>query len=250
MSDLPVRHGPDHGSAQAPLFRQIVDHLRHEIVAGNLPEHAALPSERVVAERHGVSRMTARRALEAVEAEGLAYSEERRGRFVSPQRLNYNISSMANFIADAEADGVELETRLISSNQTRAGVELARALSVPVREAVDVTTRLFLNQGHATFLETEYVVVARCRDLAHGVDAADGQLPRQRYSPLGHSADIVIRMQALHADEAELLGLAAHQPGIEQQQVIRDASGVPFCYCRQVWRGELAQFSARAIVNR
>ncbi len=62
FSDTPAR----------PRFRQIVDVLRQQIVDGDLPVHAALPSERVIAEQHDVSRMTARRALEALELEGLA----------------------------------------------------------------------------------------------------------------------------------------------------------------------------------
>ena len=70
-----------------PLFRQIVEHLKNQIHTGILSVHEALPTERLVAEQHGVSRMTARRALEAIEAEGLAYSEDRRGRFVSPNGL-------------------------------------------------------------------------------------------------------------------------------------------------------------------
>lgn len=233
-------------AGHAPRFRQIVDHLRDEILAGKLPEHAALPSERVVAERHGVSRMTARRALEAVEAEGLVYSEERKGRFVSPERLNYSVSSMANFIADAEADGAELEIEPVHSRETPADANLADILSVRPGEALLETARLFRNRGHATFLETEFVVIAHARRLL-GTDAA---LSEERFSPYGHSADISIRMRALLPDDAALLGLAPHQAGIELDHLVRDEAGVPFCFSRQIWRGELARFKAQAIVNR
>lgn len=250
MPQSSTQKAPENATARAPRFRQIVDHLRNEIVDGSLPEHTALPSERAVAERHSVSRMTARRALEAVEAEGLAYSEERKGRFVSPQRLNYNISSMANFVADAEAEGIDLEIELIDRKQTGADAKLAGVLSVPIGEVLHQYTRLFRNRGHATFLETEFVIAKRCRDfLGHDLLHPMAVL-EQRYSPLGHSADIVIRMRALELDEAALLGLLPHQAGIEQEQVVRDEAGEPFCYCRQIWRGELAQFSAQAIVNR
>lgn len=232
-----------------PRFRQIVDHLRCEILDGCLPEHAALPSERVVAERHGVSRMTARRALAAVEAAGLAYSVKRRGRFVSPQRLNYNVSSMANFVEDAEADGIDLEIELIDSKRAGADARLSGILSVPTGEPLIENNRLFRNRGHVIFLETEFVIASRCKELLGHDLREPASRPDQRCSPLGHSADIVIRMRALQADEAALLGLAPHQSGIEQEQVIRDEEGSAFCYSRQIWRGELAQFSAQAIVN-
>ena len=188
MSRTSIKKSPEEPAGRSPRFRQIVDHLRNEIVGGCLPEHAALPSERAVAELHNVSRMTARRALEAVEAEGLAYSEERRGRFVSPQRLNYNISSMANFVADAAAEGIDLEIELIESKQTSADAGLAGVLSVPIGEVLDERTRLFRNRGHATFLETEFVIARRRHTLSGYSLPRSTTLLEQRYSPLGHSA--------------------------------------------------------------
>ena len=234
----------------APRFQQIVDHLRDEIIGGRLPEHTALPSERTVADQHGVSRMTARRALEAVEAEGLAYSAERKGRFVSPARLNYPVSSMANFLTDAAKNGVELEVQVIATGERPADAALAAALSVPQGEALWEVTRLFLNGGHATFLETEYVVAGHRDQLLKAPEVAGKPPAEQRFSPLGHDADIVIRMRPLSAEEASLLGLSPNQAGIEAEQLVRDETGGAFCFSRQIWRGELAQFTARAIVNR
>ncbi|MGB3280002.1 MAG: GntR family transcriptional regulator [Pseudorhodobacter sp.] len=234
----------------APRFRQIVDALRQAITDGTLGAHAALPSERVVAEQHGVSRMTARRALEAMEAEGLAYNEQRIGRFVSPPRLQYDISKMVSFVADAQSDGTELEIEVISKGETKAGPQLAQALCVPVGEPLFEYTRLFRIQGHATFIETEYVLAARFPDLlTHDLCQSTTRLLERHYAAAAKSGDIMIRMRATKPEEAKLLGLAPHHAGIELEQVIRDALGTPFCFDRQVWRGELAVFTATAVVN-
>ncbi|MBN35287.1 MAG: hypothetical protein CMM46_11040 [Rhodospirillaceae bacterium] len=56
-------------------------------------------------------------------------------------------------------------------------------------------------------------------------------------------------MRGVDAHEAELLGLTASHAGIELEQVIRDGDSTPFCLDRQIWRGELAEFSVRAIVT-
>jgi len=230
-----------------PLFRQIVDELKTTIIEGNLAEHSPLPSERVVADKHNVSRMTARRALEAVEAEGLAYSKDRQGRFVSPKRLDYDVTSMANFISGAAAKGIEIEMELLESRDLPAGKNLADILAVPVNTLVYENTRLFRRDGHSAFLEIETVIAERCADFQ--VNATPQQLQKHRYSPLGHTADIVIRMHALSPIEAELLGLMPYQAAIEQEQLVSDQSGDPLCFCRQIWRGELAQFSAKALLK-
>ncbi|MGB3316919.1 MAG: GntR family transcriptional regulator, partial [Albidovulum sp.] len=148
-----------------PRFRQIVDSIQQDIVAGTLPEHAALPSERVVAEQYSVSRMTARRALEAIEAQGLAYSEDRRGRFVSPKRLRYDISGRVSFAADAEALGTNLDIEILRARTARADERLSADLAVPLGEKLHEYTRLFSINGHKTLIETEFVIANKCPDL-------------------------------------------------------------------------------------
>lgn len=233
-----------------PRFRQIHDELRGEITDGKLQEHSALPSERTVAERFNVSRMTARRALEALEAEGLAYSEDRRGRFVSPPRLTYDISKMVSFAADAQTKGIKLEIELINTSTTKADIKLAQALSVPAGESLYQYTRLFKIHDHAIFIETEFVIAARFPDLLrYDLRQSTTHLLEQYYNTRAHTGDIIIRMRGIRADEAGPLGLTENHAGIELEQVIRDETGQPFCLGRQIWRGELAEFSATTIVN-
>jgi GntR family transcriptional regulator len=234
-----------------PRFRQIVDSISHDILSGALPEHSALPSERVVADLHGVSRMTARRALEAIEAEGLAYSADRKGRFVSPKRVRYDISNQVSFAAGARATGADLVIQLLRKQTTLAEAKLAAALAVPVGEPLHEYTRLFSIKGHTTLIETEFVVAKRCPDLLnYDLRQSTTLLLEQHCGISARTGDVVIRMRAILPDEAALLGLPPHQAGIELEQTIRDETGMPFCFGRQVWRGELAEFSAQAIVNR
>ncbi|WP_347310775.1 GntR family transcriptional regulator [Defluviimonas sp. SAOS-178_SWC] len=238
-------------AASPSRFRQIVESIRSDIVAGALPEHAALPSERVMAEQFGVSRMTARRALEAIEAQGLAYSEDRRGRFVSPKRVRYDISKRVSFAADAHASGTDLEITVLRKRSARADDALSADLSVPIREKLHEYTRLFSINGHPILIETEFVVASRCPDLLdHDLRQSTTRVLEQHYGIAARTGDVVIRMCPIQPDEAAILGLPPYQAGIELAQTIRDDAGKAFCVGRQIWRGELAEFSARAIVNR
>jgi len=234
----------------APRFRAITDTLRMAILNGTLAEHDALPSERTIAEEHGVSRMTARRALEALEAEGLAYSENRRGRFVSPQRLTYDVSRKVSFVAEAEATGLDLEIEPIDSATIRADASLAAKMEVEPGTPLYAYTRLFRSRGHAIFVEREVVIAGRFPDfLTHDLRQSTTRLLEQHYDTCAHIGDIVIRMRAMDGEEARLLALAPNHAGIELEQVIRDDVGSAFCMGRQMWRGELAQFSARAMLG-
>jgi GntR family transcriptional regulator len=55
---------------QEPRLRQIADELRQQIESGALAPGALLPSEPELARSHGVSRQTARAALQLLEGKG------------------------------------------------------------------------------------------------------------------------------------------------------------------------------------
>src|SRR6516225_10362006 len=79
--------------ADEPITQKITADLRRQIQEGILGPGALLLSETEVAHEYGVSRQTARSALQALEHEGLVIVRPRRGRVVrSNQRLRWHLS--------------------------------------------------------------------------------------------------------------------------------------------------------------
>ena len=64
----------------SPLYLWVASMLRDQIEAGDLGAHASVPSERALSERYGVSRMTARHAVETLTREGYVYRSSPTGR--------------------------------------------------------------------------------------------------------------------------------------------------------------------------
>jgi GntR family transcriptional regulator len=72
-----------------PKYLQVADHIRGQIVRGELLPGQEVPSEREIAEEWRVSRPTATRALAVLRAEGLVEARQGSGTFVRTQpRLN------------------------------------------------------------------------------------------------------------------------------------------------------------------
>lgn len=69
-------------AADRPPFRQVADHLRAAILAGELPAGARVPSEADLIDHYGVARMTVRQGLALLRAEGLVEPVQGRGVFV------------------------------------------------------------------------------------------------------------------------------------------------------------------------
>lgn len=70
-------------SADRPIYLQLYERLREEIIAGVFPYETRYLSKRVIADRYGVSLVTTEHALELLLDEGYIESRERSGYFVS-----------------------------------------------------------------------------------------------------------------------------------------------------------------------
>ncbi|WP_274365095.1 GntR family transcriptional regulator [Paenibacillus thermotolerans] len=84
-----------------PLYSKIFEELKNKIESGEYAEEQQLPTEIELAEMHGVSRITSKRALIELEREGLIYRKRGSGSFVkklgqqaAPPALSGKIISM------------------------------------------------------------------------------------------------------------------------------------------------------------
>ena len=73
-------------TSDTPIYQQIYEQLRSQILAGTLKSDACLPPIRTAAAELRVSVITVKKAYEALEREGLLYAVTGRGTFVAPLR--------------------------------------------------------------------------------------------------------------------------------------------------------------------
>lgn len=85
-------------AAGEPLYRQVVDSLRNDIVRGVFPVGSQLPTEETLSERFAVSRHTVREALRQLRANGLVSSRQGSGTTVMlpPPSTPFNVHRVAS----------------------------------------------------------------------------------------------------------------------------------------------------------
>jgi GntR family transcriptional regulator len=82
-SSASLRLGPISPAASGPLYQQIVESIKREVLANRLTAGSALPSYRMLAEQLMVSLITVKRAYEELEREGITFSRQGLGTFVA-----------------------------------------------------------------------------------------------------------------------------------------------------------------------
>lgn len=129
MSSLAELIGPLDSRGAGPLYRKLQEGLRSAIQRSLLQPQEALPPERDLAAEFDVSRITVRKALDALVAEGLLTRRQGAGTFVAG-RVEKQFSKLTSFSEDMAARGqsVRSEWLLREAGAVRPDESLALGL--------------------------------------------------------------------------------------------------------------------------
>lgn len=235
----------DRGSERPP-YAQIERRLAALIEAGELEPGARLPSERELAAQVGVSRVTARAALGSLTQRGLVErGVGRRGSFVAPRKLAYDLRDFAGFTELVHRHGLPASARVLSFEERAAPEAVASELALGPGTPTYRIRRLRSAGGEPLVLEDSWIPVAPFPGLAE--QPLDGSLytvMRERY---GHApVRATERLEATVADRAQATELGI-EPGAALMLVVRvarAADGTPVEFARDHHRGDRARFIA------
>ena len=206
-----------------PRYFEIEQSLR-ERAAGLQPD-SPLPSEAQLCEEFGVSRMTARAAVQRLVQDGLVYRIPGRGTFVAASRANRTAGHVLSFSDEMRRKGRTPSSRVIEHRRRRASAEEQRRLGV---SEVVVLRRVRLADGKP-------LAVERAVFPAERVGAAlDGDLERRSLFQTLVSAGLVpttgtaaLAAEAASAEDARLLRMRKGAPLLVERRLIHDQDGNP-----------------------
>jgi len=120
-----------------------------------------LPSEADLVSDFGVSRTTARRALDELRREGLVRREPGRGTFLASSRLRSNLAYLHSFTEEIERWGYTPGAQLVSREELAANEEVAARLEIEAGDEVLFVRRLRLADERPIFVCDSYLPVGR-----------------------------------------------------------------------------------------
>jgi GntR family transcriptional regulator len=112
---LDFRPNPDDGT---PLYLQVARLLSNAVSAGHFRVNDALPAERSLAENLGISRVTARKALAHLSANGQVVRVRGSGNYVAP--IEVPLTKLSGFSEDMTKRGYQPGSQWISRSITEA----------------------------------------------------------------------------------------------------------------------------------
>jgi GntR family transcriptional regulator len=210
-------------SSFVPRYYEIEQALRGRVA--RLEPHAPLPSEAQLCEEFGVSRMTARAAVQRLVQDGLVYRVPGRGTFVAASRANRTAGHILSFSDEMRRKGRVPSSRVIERRRRRATKDEERRLGA--RDVV-VLRRVRLADGRPLALERAVFPADR---VGEAVEAALERaslfetLVGSGLVPTSGSA--ALAAEAATSEDARLLRVRRGSPLLVERRLIHDQEGEP-----------------------
>jgi len=246
-SELDGAMGLD-ATSPTPLYLQLQRLIQDQLRAGRLTPDEALPSERDLARRLSISRVTVRKALAGLVEKGILVQRWGSGTFVAPaMRVEQPLSRLSSFTDDMRARGLVPSARVLARSTGPASPSESMALGLSPGESVSRLQRLRLAGGVPMAIE-HAVVPARflpdprlVESSLYAALAARGHGPRRALERL-HAV-------LLSPEQARLLKVAPASAAlyIERRSFMESGAAVEFT--ASYYRGDAYDFVAELSIG-
>jgi DNA-binding GntR family transcriptional regulator len=214
--------------ADQPVYVQLAESLRQQILAGAYRPGERLPSEAMLVETYKVSPMTVRRAINLLASQGAVTTARGSGTFVKEVELaaaSFYLQDLKELFSDDAGTTVKLiEARFVPSDE-----RIARKLQIGVGERAIFIRRLLIVRGQPAFYHRGYLINDPLRPVVEAeLEVTDLKgIFQGSGSPLIKYGDLYLESALLTPDEARLLELPVPTPGMVLEHIFYDFNDQP-----------------------
>lgn len=239
-------------TSRVPIYMQIHENLRKQIDAKNLEAGEPIPSERDLAELCGVSRMTARQAINSLKNSGLVYQERGIGTFVSKRKLDVHTRNLVGFTEEMKSRGLVPSSKILLSRREKTNQTTAKDLGINMGEEVIHYQRLRLADGIPLAFEDAFLPAKTFPDLdeINLENSSLYQLLEKKYGIEMDHAEEILEAVAATREISGHLGIARRSPLLVVHRVVFTESNLAVESVRTFYRADRYRATFQITKNR
>ena len=147
-------------STEQPIFRQIIERINTGIDSGEFARGDAIPSEPELCRQFSTTRMTVRRAIDALVSEGKLFRVQGKGTFVSHFELDKTYQKQG-FTSNMLSLGVHPSSEVILAEECEADEEVRASLEMGKDEPIFCLKRIRLADNAPIAIERVWISLKR-----------------------------------------------------------------------------------------
>lgn len=227
-----------------PLYLQLKRWIEDAVARGAVKPGDALPSERDLALKVDVSRVTVRKAVQHLVRDGILVQRHGSGTFVAPQthRVEQSLSQLTSFAEDMARRGMAVRSVWLDRGIYQPSPEETVILGLSSTERVARVARLRISGDTPLAIER----AALSAEILPDPD----QIGTSLYAHLDKSGNRPVRaIQRIRAanlgeEDAKLLEVPAGAAGLNIERISYLSSGRVIEFTRSIYRGDTYDFVA------
>lgn len=227
---------------EATRYEEIARYLRTEIAA-TVPG-SRLPSESELCERFGVSRMTARAALQILDNEGLIVRKRGRGTFVASRPVQRLLGSPLSFTESMRRRGLTTSSRLLAAGEIEATPKDTAALGLAEGDRPLLLERLRLVSDVPMAIERAILHPSLREVLDEDLAAGSLHDALERMGRIPTRAQAWVSARVADSRERKLLDLDDPAVILAERRVITDQEDRPLEHTETGYAAERYTFEA------
>ncbi|HTV69717.1 MAG TPA: GntR family transcriptional regulator [Rhizobiaceae bacterium] len=232
------------GANGAPLYLQLKKTIEEAVKSGQLGPGDALPSERDIAVKADVSRVTVRKAVQDLVRGGVLIQRHGSGTFVAPrvERVEQSLSRLTSFTEDMARRGMTVRSEWLERGVHSASPAEMMVLGLSSRELVARISRLRIANDTPLAIERASLSASVLPDPNAVESSLYTALEKTGHRPVR----AVQRISAANLGEADakLLDVPVGSAGLNIERISYLASGKVIEFTRSVYRGDTYDFVA------
>ena len=223
--------------SSSPLYHQLMTRLLEDIEQGTYPVGSRIPPEHQLEELYNVSRVTVRRALAELTADGLLEKKQGKGTFVSTPRISQDLKSIHSFHDACKQNGFFGGTEVVHILETEADAADIEELKLRAGDRVLETLRICTADGVPVVLEKNHFSMAYSYLENENLSGSLYNVLRD-YGIEPRQATHDISMAFATESQAKMLGVEPGAPLMRLHEVVYDQKGRPLHNSLQLIRGD------------
>ncbi len=231
-----------------PAYFQLKNIILDKIKSGEYQAGSLIPSERELSENLGISRMTARQAINQLASENYLVREKGKGTFVN--KIKFEQRNIMSFSETVKRLGMVPVTRVLEFSEEKECFDVKQALDLEPEQKIFRVKRLRLADDTPIAVEEVFIPEKLCPDINKL------NLTKSLYDLLKTTYSIDIshvdnNIEAIKADKENrrLLMLESGVPVLKISGISYTKEGKKLFYERDVYRADKYQYSVRIYMN-
>jgi GntR family transcriptional regulator len=213
-----VRHRFEHPTGVATTKRSQVRAVLEQLIDEDLHPGDAIPSERALVVRLGVSRVTVRQAIADLVETGALERVHGKGTYVTGPQVDSRLH-LTSFTREMRDRGLHPATVVLAATEEPADDDVSYALRIKPGRPVICVKRLRTADGTPMAYEVGYYPSALFPGLLQRELGSLYDVFATEYGIVVTSGEQTVRAESADAEQARLLGIAKRAPLLVQERV-------------------------------